>query len=120
MTGEQIPKVGHVPLLLAGAVAAIVLSGCSGPPAEDPSLEQELSLQLAAAAQVTATFGDGDDRERFDRVYEAERPLQQLHTACAVRWRDGARVLLVDGHGAIVEGPTQGPWFNYAWERAGC
>ena len=120
MTGAQITLAKHVYPVLFSAAIAVLLSGCSGPPDEDPSLEQELSLQLAAAAQVTARFGAGDDHDRFDRIYEAKRPLQQFHTACAVRWRDGARVILVDGHGPIVEGPAQGPWFNYAWNRAGC
>lgn len=100
--------------------AALVVASCSGLPAEDPKLDQEIALHLGAAAELRTRFGDTDDRSGFDQVHEAARPLQGLHTACGVRRIDGARALLIDSRSAIVDGPTQGPWFDYAWRKAGC
>lgn len=105
-------------------LCALALAGCDRVPPEDPTLESELELQLTAAAQVAGRFGQlADAPENYSAltgIREAERPLRQHHTACTTRRSDGARVLLVDGRGPIVDGPTQGPWFDYAWKRAGC
>lgn len=108
----------RVPVVLAGM--ALAIASCSGLPAEDPKLDQEIALQLAAAAELRAQYGDADDRVGFDAVHEAARPLQGLHTACGVRKLDAARALLIEGRSAIVDGPAQGPWFDYAWRKAGC
>lgn len=102
------------------AAALLMLPACGDAPADDPEMEAQIEIQMAAAQQIEERFGGAHDRGSFDAIHEAGRPLLGLHTACARRRQDGARVLLVDGRGAIVEGPTQGDWFDYAWRKAGC
>jgi hypothetical protein len=105
-------------------VLGLAVGACSAKVQEDPALEREIDRQLVAAEQISLKFGElvdtPDDYSSFTDIRDAERPLRQLHTACATRIADRTRVLLVDGRGPIVDGPAQGPWFDYAWRKAGC
>lgn len=106
----------------AAPLALLLLSGCGqGAPPADPALDGEVRAAIASGMAVQTRMIEigGFEPLALTDKRMAPRTFEGKQVVCASKVEDGARVMIVDLV-EFVDGPLQGPWFDYLWGRSGC
>lgn len=105
------------------AAAMIMLAGCgaNGPPSADAAMDAEVRASIASGMAVQTRMMEIGGFEPLALIDKRVAPgkFDDKDVICASKAEGGARVMIVDLV-EFVDGPMQGPWFDYLWRRSGC
>lgn len=103
--------------------AGLVLAACGAdrPPVPDPAMDADVRRQIDAGVAVQARAMRAGGFEPLALTARRAAPVRfdGGQVICAEKAESGERVLVVELV-EFVDGPLQGPWFDYLWRRSGC
>lgn len=118
-TGEEWRMRRYVLLGCFATLAACGSGDAPSPP--DPAMDAEVRAAVASGMAVQARMMETGGFEPLVLTGKRMAPgkFDGKDVICATKADGGARVMIVDLV-EFVDGPMQGPWFDYLWRRSGC